>query len=235
MIKKIIYIVVFVLLSFNFKFEAVYGDENNSSDNDRQSYQELYRIVAHNKSVTAIWLGEDPKILTGSSDTPSEYGVKELIFQFSNDNKKIKFIPGGALYFDCWSFDIFNGDGNYVVLLQSHYGPYHVIKIENLRDYLVGKSPPIEIVKGEEHNSDGGVIHDRLQWISNDTFEFKSSCCGDDRTVRHKIGFKTTRDLWRNEKDFYSSVIIVVVLLSITVTLIVAIIKLFKRKYLEHI
>ncbi len=59
-------------------------------------------------------------------------------------------------------------------MLQSHYEPYHVIKIEYLREYLTGKTPPFEIVKGEDPDADGGVIHDRLYWISSDTFGFQA-------------------------------------------------------------
>jgi hypothetical protein len=226
-----IHIIFFILMLFCYENIALCGDENKiSEDIGEKPYQELYRVVSNDKSVTAIWFGENPRILTESPDTSLEFGVKELIFQFSADQKKIRFEPGGELYHDGWTFDIFSKDGLYVILLQSHYGPYHVIKTENLRDYLMGKAPPFEIVKGEDPDSDGGVIHYALNWISNDTFEFSAACCGDDRIVRHKIGNKTTRSLWRNEKAFYSLVAFAVFLFVITSTGITVIIKRFKKK-----
>lgn len=47
---------------------------------------------------------------------------------------------------DCWSFHIFDENGLYIVLLQDHYGPYHVVTIKDLKDYLTGKTGPYEVV-----------------------------------------------------------------------------------------
>jgi len=220
---------MFVLFSFFVTSATANNNENKMSETEQgKAYQELHRLVSKDNSVTAIWVGEDPRIIIENPDTPLEFGVSELIFQFSRDKKKITFKPDGELFYDCWSFNIFDGDGRYVVLLQSQYGPYHVVKIENLRKYLTGETPAFEIVEGRDSDNNG-VIHSCLYWTSNDTFEFAAACCGDERVVRHKIGHKTTRGLWRSEKSFYSWIIILAGLFAIISIVIIVAIKFLKR------
>ena len=224
-------IVLFISCIFCSQNIAVCSDDENtlSKNNEKESYQELYRLVSKDKSVTAIWVGEDPRILTESPDTPLRFGVKKLIFQFAEDNKTIEFKPRDDLYYN-WSFDIFSEDGRNVVLLQDYYGTYHVIKTKDLREYLSGKAPPFEIVNGQDPDADGGVIHEIHYWIADDTFEFTVACCGDERVVRHKIGHKTTRALWRNQESFYFLVAFVVCSFFIIAIGIAIMIKYFKKK-----
>jgi hypothetical protein len=193
-----IYFTPLLLCAFIFAGTVVYGNENRGTENIKnQSHQVLHRLISKDKSVTAIWVGEDPRTFSETKDTPLEFGVKELIFKFSSDGKKYTFKPQGDLYFDCWGFNIFDEEGRYVVLLQSHYGPYHVVKVESLRDYLVGKSAPYEVVEGKDPDGTCGVVHEPLRWISSDTFEFLSAACGSKRVVHHKIGSETKRGGWK--------------------------------------
>ena len=167
-----------------------------SFSQDNLSGQELRRRTTYDKSITAIWIGKDPNVELGTTNTPLEFGVEKLIFEFSKDKERIVFQPKGQPYFSNWDFNIFSPDYRYVALLQDHYGPYHIIPTENLRDYLLGKNTSFEIVSGR--GPDGpGVIHGNIKWVSNDTVEFSAGCCGGGYMVVHKIGGKTKREKWK--------------------------------------
>ena len=110
--------------------------------------------------------------------------------------QRIVFQPQGQLYFSDWSFNIFSPDFGFVALLQDPFGPYHIIPIENLRDYLTGKNPTFEIVDGRAPGG-AAAIHGEINWLSVDRVEFSASCCGGGYMVTHKIGGKTNYGKWK--------------------------------------
>jgi hypothetical protein len=87
------------------------------------------------RGITVHFGGEKPP-----GDTPLEFGVSALWFTFVDDQTPYVFKPTGELYFSDWRFDLFSPDGAYILLLQSHHGPYHVVATSKLRDYLTGRA-----------------------------------------------------------------------------------------------
>lgn len=167
-----------------------------SQETHQKTEEELHRITAKDRSITAIWLGVDPNFENKGYDFPLTFGVTKLIFKFGNKNRPYVFQPKGELYFDDWSFNIFSPDYRFVVLLQDHFGPYHIIPIENLRGYLAGKNVRFDIADGQTPGG-SATIHGQINWISTDKMEFSAMCCGGGYMVTHKIDGKTKRGKWK--------------------------------------
>jgi len=152
--------------------------------------QTLRKITA--RSVTAEFVGaRDPS-------GPLTYGVKELWFRFEGDERRYRFSPEGTLHFSDWSFDIFSPTGAFVVLLQDRYGPYHVVHVSGLKDYLVGKRQADQIVG---HRGTPAAVHGDARWLSATEFSYSTTCCGETRERRHSVRFlgyrpKLTEDTW---------------------------------------
>ncbi|HLA77365.1 MAG TPA: hypothetical protein VJU18_07290, partial [Vicinamibacteria bacterium] len=101
----------------------------------------LHRHTTRDGRIVANWIGEDPS--EPDMDIPLHFGVAELWFEFrgtpSTPGNKVLFRPAGTLFFSDWTFDIFSPDGAVVVLLQDHYGPFHVVRARILEKYLTGR------------------------------------------------------------------------------------------------
>lgn len=152
--------------------------------------QTLRKITA--RAVTAEFVGaRDPS-------GPATYGVKELWFTFEGDDRRYRFAPEGTLYFSDWSFDIFSPTGAFVLLLQDRYGPYHVVHVSHLKEYLLGNRRPDQIV------GDRGTpasVHRDARWLSPTEFSYSTTCCGETSEHRHSVRFlgyrpKLTEDTW---------------------------------------
>jgi hypothetical protein len=96
---------------------------------------EIHAVTAH--GITAHFGGEKTPVAV---DAPLEYGVEALWFTFEGDWRSYVFKPKGKLFFTDWNFDLFSPDGAHVLLLQDHYGPYHVVATDRLKDYLIGRA-----------------------------------------------------------------------------------------------
>ena len=92
------------------------------------------------------------------------YGVEGIRFQF-DDGRSLPFIPLGTLYFSDWRFDIDSPDGLHLLLLQDRYGPYHVVRVDQLADYLDGGKPAWEF--GHKDPNGSAWIHEGGRWQSN--------------------------------------------------------------------
>lgn len=120
------------------------------------------------RGVTAEWLGQAP-----DAPAPKAWGATALRFKF--DGATRPFEPAGALEATDWSFDVFSPDCARVALLQDHYGPWHVVSVTRLAEYLAGGSPDAVVQqKGEAE----AMVHGQLQWRSPTQLEFTASCCG---------------------------------------------------------
>lgn len=108
--------------------------------------------------VVAEFLGE--KVPGGVSE---RYGVVALRFVFE-DGSKQSFKPQGQLYFSDWRFDIASPDGANVLLLQDHYGPYHVVRVDRLAEYLKGGEPDWEF--GYKNPEGSAWVHEAGRWES---------------------------------------------------------------------
>jgi hypothetical protein len=157
--------------------------------------KELFRITTPDNTISAVWIGVDPNIEFETSNMPLKYGVHKLYFEFSKTKEKLAFNSKGELFFDDWYFNIFSPNYRFVALLQDHYGPYHIIPINNLREYLTEKNSQLEIVNGQ--NSTVAAVHKEMKWLSIDEIEFKAWCCGGSYIVKHKIGGKTKYGEWK--------------------------------------
>jgi len=163
---------------------------------EHQNEKVLFKSTTKDSTISAIWIGVDPNVDSGLTGMPLTFGVHKLVFEFSNDKKRIEFKPKGDLFFSDWSFEIFSPDYRYVVLLQDHFGPYHIIPIDGLRDYLEGENPQFEVADGQIPRG-AAAIHGEITWHSDDEIEFSASCCGGGYMVTHRIGGKTKYGKWK--------------------------------------
>jgi hypothetical protein len=188
--------ILFIVSSYLFAQDSKAGSDVET----KPSEMEIHRITIKDNSITAIWIGDDPNTDPDLSGMPLEYGVHKVFFEFLNGNEKILFKPTGELFFSDWSFNIFSQNYKYVILLQGHFGPYHIIPIENLRDYLSGKITQFETVSGQQTLDDPGAVHGEIKWLSFDTIKFRAFCCGGSIVVIHQIGKKTKYGKWEERK-----------------------------------
>lgn len=154
-------------------------------DTSRQTLKTITR-----RSVTAEFVGAKKPL------APLAYSVKELWFRFQDDERRYRFAPEGTLHFSDWSFDIFSPTGAFVLLLQDHYGPYHVVHVSGLREYLLGSRRADQIVG---LRSSPAAVHGDARWLSATEFRYSTTCCGDTKEHRHSVRFlgyrpKLTRD-----------------------------------------
>jgi len=124
--------------------------------------------------VVAEWHGAAPE-----AGVPPEFGTEELRFRFA-DGRLLRFRPAGSLFFSDWSFDIFSPDCSTVALLQDHYGPYHLVPVSKLAEYLEGAHVSVAVnASGEEAS-----VLTSGRWLSPTMFEFFAMCCGGAQVFR---------------------------------------------------
>ena len=120
--------------------------------------------------VTAEWLGTPPE-----AGTPRSFGTEALRFRFTDT--VLPFEPPGQLSFSDWSYEVFSPDCQHVLLLQDSAGPYHLVALSQLRQYLKGGSP-LAVIQRPAAADAPAAIHNSQRWISATDFEFFASCCG---------------------------------------------------------
>ncbi|MFO0601340.1 MAG: hypothetical protein U0228_38885 [Myxococcaceae bacterium] len=132
--------------------------------------------------VTAVWSGSAEMLKDLPQPAPKRFGVESLAFKFADGTSR-GFTTQGQLFFNDWAFDVFSPDCATVVLLSDHYGPFHVVKTSELKDYLLGKVKPV-VVAAPAASGATASVHDSLTWVDASTFEFVASCCGGARAFR---------------------------------------------------
>ncbi len=137
--------------------------------------QEEVLKVVYGGDVSAWFYGEPVEL------GPPEYGTQRLHFRFKEDPREYAFNPIGTLEFSDWSTNLFSNDGSLVALLQDRYGPYHIVKTEELREYLADSAEPNWIVSKPPRDTelDQASVHSNLKWTSESSLEFTHTCCGD--------------------------------------------------------
>lgn len=145
---------------------------------------EIHTATAH--GVTAHFAGQEL-----ANNLPLRLGVEALWFTFDNDPENYGFPSSGQdgeLYFSDWTLGIFSPDGAYVLLLQDHYGPYHVVATAKLKDYLTGHAKPDYVVTNQSRKPDEPAqVHHDGHWISSREIQFKVSCCGSTETLNYTL------------------------------------------------
>jgi hypothetical protein len=134
---------------------------------------------------TALFRGHDARKL--GEHYPVTYDVESLAFRFDagpHAGTTIEFEPRGVLYFSDWQLDIFSPDCRRVLLLQDRFGPYHVVAIDRLPDYLLGRAEP-EVVLTGCRGCSSAAVHAKARWIDADTLEYETGACG--TTEHHRV------------------------------------------------
>lgn len=106
------------------------------------------------------------------------FGVTALDFVFGS-NEPQRFVPSGALHFSDWRFDIVSPDEAHLLLLQDRYGPYHVVRVDQLQGYLNGAEPAYQF--GYQNPEGSAWIHEGARWVGS-------------TTVNYRAGLTTTMD-----------------------------------------
>lgn len=120
-------------------------------------------------TVEAHFDGEAPP---ADLHVPLRFGTTRLFFTFKGDKTALAFEPEGELHFSDWRFDIFSPDGKWVLLLQDRFGPYHVVSIDRLKDYLQGSSPPDKVVTVPRPAGQSALVHSDAHWVSPTEIEY---------------------------------------------------------------
>lgn len=144
---------------------------------------EIHAVTVH--GITAHFGGAKPPVAV---DAPLEYQVQALWFTFDGDTRSYEFKPKGELFFSDWSFDLFSPDGTHVLLLQDHYGPYHIVATDRLRDYLMGRAKPNYVVTKRGRPTDPAKVHRDGHWTSASEIQFTVACCGGRETLTYRLG-----------------------------------------------
>ena len=108
----------------------------------------------------------------------ASFGVTRMDVVFEGD-RVVPFRPTGSLYFSDWRFDILSPDDTHVLLLQDRYGPYHVVRVDSLSEYLQGAEPAFSF--GYANPEGSAWIHEAGRWI-------------DSTTVAYRAGLTTQQD-----------------------------------------
>jgi hypothetical protein len=120
-------------------------------------------------------------------------GITDLWFTFEGDGAAYFFTPEGELTFSDYRFEIFSPDGEHILLLQDRHGPYHIVALAELRDYLAGKAKPAHVF-GETGASDGqAYVHSDGAWSNDDHVRYVVTCCGEDQTKSYYLPFPDYR------------------------------------------
>jgi len=146
---------------------------------------EIHAVTVH--GITAHFGGDKPPV---EINAPQEFGVEALWFTFEGDARSYVFKPKGELSFGDWSFGLFSPDGAHVLLLQDHYGPYHVVATDRLKDHLIGRAKPDYVVTERGKMTDPAKVHSGGRWISATEIQFTVACCGSRETLAYRLGQK---------------------------------------------
>ena len=108
--------------------------------------------------VTAIFQGEavPPGIRPA-------FGIRDIVFRLA-DGSEVPFVPAGTVEHSDWTFELGSPDGAHVLLVQDHYGPYHIVSVDNLQAYLISGEPDYEF--GQLQPDSNAWVHEQAQWVS---------------------------------------------------------------------
>ena len=141
-----------------------------------------YTLKLYSADVTAVFRG------SASGGFPLQAGTNTLSFIFPDSDTEFEFHPKETLYWSDWEFDLVSPDGRHVLLLQSHYGPYHIVSADHLRGYLVGDLEPDYVVGWNFPNSATEAILSDGSWWSTHRVVFNATCCGTTERLIYELG-----------------------------------------------
>lgn len=101
----------------------------------------------------------------------SSFGVTRMDVVLEG-GEVLPFEPKGSLYFSDWRFDVLSPDETHVLLLQDRYGPYHVVRVEALGEYLRGGEPAYSF--GYANPEGSAWIHEGARWVDSETVTYRA-------------------------------------------------------------
>lgn len=163
-----------------YRTRLIEGDARTRLDVPSTLPHEL--LAGTSGTITAHFGGEQPP-----PGTPVVYGITTLWFTFAGDTHTYAFKPTGVLYFSDWRSDVFSPDGAHVLLLQDHYGPYHVVATQKLKNFLMGRTGPNHILTKSGPSHEPAMIHSDGHWVSSREISFVVSCCGTSEALSYRL------------------------------------------------
>jgi len=140
-----------------------------------------FTLRLHYPLATAVFHGY------AAGTLPLSSGTESLFFLLPNTDEALRFRPTGTLYPSDWTFDLISPDHNHLLLLQDHYGPYHIISFAYLAQYLDGHGEPDYLVDWQFAESNADAVLSQGRWLMNDMISFSADCCGTTAVLVYKL------------------------------------------------
>ena len=141
-----------------------------------------YTLELYSAEATAVFRG------SGTGEFPLQFGTDALSFLFPGSFEELVFHPKGAVYWSDWEFDVISPDGRHVLLIQSHYGPYHIVSVDRLRGYLIGDLEPNYEIDWKFPRSTADAVLSDGGWWSTHLVVFHATCCGTTERLVYELG-----------------------------------------------
>ena len=141
-----------------------------------------FTLKLHFSLATAVFRGH----AAGTFSLPS--ATESLSFLLPNANETLLFRPTGTLYPSDWRFNLVSPDHNHLLLLQDHYGPYHIVSFAHLAQYLEGHKAPDYLVDWKFPGSDVDAVLSQGRWLADDVIAFSAHCCGMTAELVYTLG-----------------------------------------------
>ena len=141
-----------------------------------------FTLRLHYPVATAVFRGS----AAGTFPLPS--ATESLSFLLPNTDEALRFQPAGTLYPSDWTFDLLSPDRNHLLLLQDHYGPYHIISFAHLAQYLERHNEPDYLVDWQFPESTTDAVLSQGRWLADDMIAFSAECCGTAATLVYRLG-----------------------------------------------
>jgi len=141
-----------------------------------------FTLRLHYPLATAVFRG------SAAGTFPLPLATESLSFLLPNTDEALRFQPAGTLYPSDWTFDLLSPDGNHLLLLQDHYGPYHIISFAHLAQYLDGHGQPDYLVDWQFPESNADAVLSQGRWLTNNMIAFAAECCGTAAALVYRLG-----------------------------------------------
>ena len=153
------------------------------TDSDSANIQSVpYTLELYVDGATAVFRG------SATSDYPLEFGTDGLSFIFPNSLDEFVFRPQNIIYGSDWEFDVISPDGRHILLMQGHYGPYHIVSVDHLRGYLLGHLGPDYEINWNFPGSTTSTVLSDGGWLSTHLVVFYATCCGTTERLVYELG-----------------------------------------------
>lgn len=164
--------------------------------NEPERPTELHAVT--NGDLTAHFGGGEGEMSDGSA-APLELAVTAIWFTFAGDQQAYPFRPQGDFALGGRDFEVFSPRGDYVVLLQDRFGPYHIVGRDHLKAYLGNNAKADFVVSGQTLSPSNAGVHENVHWTSDTTVEFSFVCCATEQVLGFDIESRSLKVLRSRE------------------------------------